>query len=65
MDHRGKQCQVVPRKVRKDTSWKNNVFDVCKKSLMAGVIPDVEVSILMVVMLHGTHILSSILLMKA
>ena len=43
MDRSGNECQVIPQKVDKDTTWKDEVYNSCVKVVNTGVMPAFEV----------------------
>ena len=45
VDRSGQECHVIPEKVDKDTSWKDNIYKKCLEILQSGEEPDTEVFI--------------------
>ena len=43
MDRSGNECQVIPQKEDKDTSWQDVVFDSCVDVISSGEMPGFEV----------------------
>ena len=41
VDRSGEQCQVVPRRVAKDSSWKDDIYMSCVTALNTGSVPEV------------------------
>ena len=45
MDRSGEQCQIIPEKVPKDSSWKDTIYNGCVDWASLEVKPDFEVNI--------------------